>query len=96
MVSERDLREYATVGVKSFSRRTFKFELTGREVYELIKILEELAVKGQNFIEIRKVVLTREVIDRALRGQGYYADNLDDEDRSFIAARGDDAETESK
>lgn len=58
-------------GIRANGSKVFSIEFTGRKVYELLKELEDTALRSDHYIEVARCVLMAEYIRDQAKTQGF-------------------------
>lgn len=66
-----EIESVRTHGIKANGERCFEVRLRGKEVYRLLNLLEELAVKESMYLEVRSAVYFAEKIREQVKEQGF-------------------------
>lgn len=61
----------ATAGIKANRKAHFTITLSGKELYEVLQMLEQAAVDAQTYSELRSFALAAEVIRNQADAQGF-------------------------
>ena len=60
-----------TNGVRQNAEKTFHLPYTGTEIYDLLRLLENHAVKCDHYLQARAFVLAAEILRQRAREQGF-------------------------
>jgi len=71
MESSTNIESVRTRGIKANGDRRFEVCLSGRDIYKLLGLLEELAVKDTAYLEVRSAVYFAESIRDQVKEQGF-------------------------
>lgn len=71
MESSIKIYSLRTRGIKANGERCFEVRLRGKEVYSLLTLLEELAVRESAYLEVRSAVYFAETIREQVNEQGF-------------------------
>jgi hypothetical protein len=69
---DRQLQEFVSAGIKRNGRKVFRIELQGQYFYDLLKVLDDLALKTESILDLREAVRLSDRIAEQLRAQGFY------------------------
>lgn len=61
----------ATKGIRRNRALLFRFELTGREIYDLLALLEDRAVAETSYLRVRQAVYFAERVREQARREGF-------------------------
>ncbi len=78
MSTNLPLTEYAreeeilrSQGIKANRHRSFQIEFTGKQIYDLLHILERDAVDSHDYLQVSAKVIFAEIIREQAKGQGF-------------------------
>lgn len=71
---DRQMQELVTAGIKRNRKVTFKIEFPGARFYDLLQVLDKIALQTDSVIEMRECVHLSDEIAAQLRAQGFYGE----------------------
>lgn len=71
MENSRQLDSMRTRGLKENQDRCFEVKMRGKEIYRLLSLLEDLAVRENAYLEVRSAVYFAEKIREQVQEQGF-------------------------
>jgi hypothetical protein len=71
MENSTDPHTMRTQGIRKNGERSFELHLRGREIYQLLHLLEELAVRDASYLEVRSAVYFAERLREQVKEQGF-------------------------
>jgi hypothetical protein len=66
------MQELVSAGIKRNRKITFKIEFVGTRFYELLSVLDKIALQTDSILELRECVHLVDEIMVQLRTQGFY------------------------
>jgi len=67
----RDYEKFRSEGIRANGGKVFTVAFTGKHAYELLHLLENVALRGESYLDICEAVQHAEYIRERLREQGF-------------------------
>jgi hypothetical protein len=71
MDATAELETLVTNGIQHNRTRPFHVKFTGKEIYELISLLEQRALKSECYLDVRQAVYFAEFVREQAKKQGF-------------------------